>query len=150
MDGKTVRLAKGNTSPFDPLCDGVAISWKTEGAFMQKSEKRQRTKIINFRVLPEEFNLFQQRCQASGISKSDYFRQKCLEGKPLRKRKVPNTDTAALLHLLGQIGRLGNNLNQIAKETNMGYTPINRDIEIELKELARLRNEIRKALNHDY
>ena len=115
---------------------------------MQKSEKRQRTKIINFRVLPEELNLFQQRCQASGLSKSDYFRQTCLDSKPLRKRKAPTTDTAALLHLLGQIGRLGNNLNQIAKAQNMGYLSTHGELNEALTELKSLRLQIRKALGY--
>ena len=115
---------------------------------MQKSEKRQRAKIINFRVLPEEFDLFHDRCQASGLSKSDYFRQTCLDSKPLRKRKAPTTDTAALLHLLGQIGRLGNNLNQIAKAQNMGYISTNGELSEALSELKSLRLQIRKALGY--
>lgn len=115
---------------------------------MQKSEKRQRTKIINFRVLPEEFDLFHDRCQASGLSKSDYFRQKCLEGKPLRKRKAHGTDTTVILHLLGQIGRLGNNLNQIAKTQNMGYLSTHGELNDALIKLKSLRLQIRKALGY--
>lgn len=149
MDGKTVRLAKGNTSPFDPLEDGYAILLKSPiGILMKKSEVRQRTEIINFRVLPEERALFEDRCQNSGLSKADYFRMKCLEEKPLRKRKAPNVQTEILLKTLGQIGKVGSNLNQIAKDVNMGYLPINNELEIALNELKELRSKIRNAIGY--
>lgn len=115
---------------------------------MSKSENRQRTKHIVFRVTPEEKDGFELRCQSSGLSKSDYFRKKCLEEKALRKRKAPTVETEVLLKTLAQIGKVGGNLNQIARELNMGYLPINGELETTLKEVRELRTEIRKALGY--
>tara|TARA_R110000796_G_scaffold159169_3_gene275846 strand:- start:104528 stop:104881 length:354 start_codon:yes stop_codon:yes gene_type:complete len=115
---------------------------------MSKSEKRQRTQYIIFRATPEERECFDDRCQSSGLSKADYFRRKCLEEKPLRKRKAPTVEMEILLKALGKLGKVGGNLNQIAKAQNMGYLPINGELETTLKEVRELRTEIRKALGY--
>ncbi|OEK03277.1 hypothetical protein BFP97_17865 [Roseivirga sp. 4D4] len=145
---KPSDLQRGILPRLIPCVMAMPSVGKAERALMQKSEKRQRTKIINFRVLPEEFNLFQQRCQASGLSKSDYFRKKCLEEKALRKRKAPNVEIEVLLKTLAQIGKVGGNLNQIARELNMGYLPITDELQLTLHHIRQLRLEIRKALGY--
>ena len=53
-----------------------------------------------------------------------------------------------LLKALGKLGKVGGNLNQIAKAQNMGYLPINGELETTLKEVRELRTEIRKALGY--
>jgi len=115
---------------------------------MSKSESRQRNDRVIFRLTAEEKVRFEKFCQASGLSKSDYFRKKCLEEKALRKRKTPNIETETLLKTLAQIGKVGGNLNQIARELNMGYLPITDELQLTLNQIRQLRLEIRKALGY--
>ncbi len=117
---------------------------------MKKSEVRQRTLIINFRVLPEERDVFEDRCQASGLSKSDYFRKKCLDEAPLRKRKALPVDVELLTRYLGQVGRIGNNLNQVAKGMNQGFLPSANELNETVQDIKELRAVIRKALGYDH
>ena len=117
---------------------------------MSKSEKRQRTERVIFRLTSEERRDFEERCLASGISKSDMFRKCCLDAKPLRKRKSRSVDGQILLKSLGQLGKVGSNLNQITKTYNMGYLPANDDLNQTLVELRETMTEIRKAVGYDH
>ena len=151
MGGMTARLAKGKCFPrLIPLIDGNAINGKPFRGSMSKSENRQRTERVIFRLTSEERKNFEMRCQSSGVSKSDYFRQCCLESKPLRKRKSPSVEVQALLKLIGQLGKTGSNLNQIAKAYNLGYLQANDELDIALIEHRELLSKVRKILSYDY
>ncbi len=144
-------LAKGKYFPrLIPLIDGYAISGNPEVVKMSSSEKRHRNERVIFRLTSEERSDFEDRCQASGVSKSDYFRKQCLQNAPLRKRKSLNVDRQVLIACLGQLGKTGSNLNQIAKEYNMGYLPSNDELDIALVELRKTLLQIRKSLGYDY
>ena len=43
--------------------------------------KRTRSAILNFRMLPEEKTLIENRIELSGLSKQDFFTQSCLHQK---------------------------------------------------------------------
>lgn len=113
-----------------------------------KEANRSRSVRVFVRLHPDEKKEFEARCKSCGLTQADYFRKKCLEEKALRKRKAPTVETEVLLKTLAQIGKVGGNLNQIARELNMGYLPINGELETTLKEVRELRTEIRKALGY--
>ena len=113
-----------------------------------KEANRSKSVRVFVRLHPEEKKKFETMCENSGLTQSDYFRMKCLEGKPLRKRKAPSVELEAFLKALGKLGKLGGNINQIAKEINMGYLPINNELEIALNEVKQLRAEFRKAMGY--
>ncbi|GAB5527500.1 MAG: hypothetical protein Roseis2KO_53720 [Roseivirga sp.] len=115
-----------------------------------KDKNRSRSARVFVRLLPEEKQAFEKRCLESGLSQADYFRQKCLNGKPIRKRKNLNVEALELTRCLAQLGKIGSNLNQMAKETNMGYLPTNDELDIALVEHRQLMAKIRKALGYDY
>ena len=115
-----------------------------------KDKNRSRSARVFVRLLPEEKQAFEKRCLESGLSQADYFRQKCLNNSPLRKRKNLTIDAQELTKCLAQLGKIGSNMNQIAKETNMGYLPTNDELDIALVEHRQLMVKIRKALGYDH
>lgn len=66
---------------------------------------------------------------------------------PARRRSTQNAvDTDTLRRLLGQIGRIGSNLNQLARSANRGRPVFEQDIREELNELRVIHAAILNAL----
>lgn len=112
----------------------------------KKPERKTRTVRVFIRLLPEEKNLFEHMCQIAGVTQADYFRIRCLDQKPLRKRRRPDLDTKALCRLLSEFGRIGNNLNQMARKANSGYVPANDNLVQLQAQVKAMRQELHAAL----
>ena len=86
------------------------------------SETRQRTMQTKIRWLPEEFNTAAAKARASGYSFAAYIRAAATgDAGPRAQRALP-VDAELLKEVLNQLGRYGNNLNQIAHQLN-AYGP---------------------------
>ena len=111
----------------------------------KRSEKRKRTELIQIRMTKEEKAAYLLRCKNAGLTSADYFRKSALKAKPLQ----PTIDTGVLVKLLASWGKMGNNLNQMAKHFNSG-NPTDQALGKELVEkVEAIRLEIRQALGHD-
>lgn len=83
-----------------------------------------------------------------------YIRERLLAAPPRRSRMTP-ADREALLKLLGTLGqsRIANNLNQLAKQANLGTLPVTPDTEAELSaavaDIAAMRQVLVHALGLD-
>ncbi len=92
--------------------------------------------------------------QASGAPLGAYIRERLLSEPPRRSRLTP-ADRQALLQVLGTLGqsRIANNLNQLAKQANLGTLPVTPDTEAELSsaaaDIAAMRDMLVKALGLD-
>jgi hypothetical protein len=82
---------------------------------MSRSKKRKRTEIIHARVTQAEKADVAAKAKAAG-GISALFRTAVLGYKP-PKSKV---DTQAVAKLLAELGKIGSNVNQIAKHLNAG------------------------------
>ena len=80
------------------------------------SEKRQRTTIVTMRISPQEAVAIRQLAQKHGETVSGLMRSALLHNRP----RVPRVDLQALARLLGQLGKIGSNINQIAYHLNAG------------------------------
>lgn len=113
-----------------------------------KSEKRQRTDRLFVRLTPEEKAAFLARADKSGMA-SGAFARAALTGSagPRAQKKVP-ADAVALRQVLGQLGKVGSNLNQIARYLHTGGSPttVLPDIREALAENARIRDLLYAAL----
>ncbi|MEM6829746.1 MAG: plasmid mobilization relaxosome protein MobC [Bacteroidota bacterium] len=90
----------------------------------KKSEKRQRNNLKSFRLSDEELAAFLSNCEAANLSGGDLFRTKCCGQKPLHARRQRGEEEKLLAKILGQLGKYGNNLNQIAYALNIAkYKP---------------------------
>ena len=90
---------------------------------IQKDGPPRKTQFIKFRVTPEEKRELEIMCEILHVSMSTLLRR-CLRTKPIKQTIVVTGDgedaLSILSDLLGQCGRIGSNLNQLARHFNSG------------------------------
>lgn len=85
------------------------------------SETRKRTELIVVRLLPDERSAMERAAETSECGVSTWAREALTRAA---KRKVPprrrrtNIDAKLLADVVGQLGRIGSNVNQVAKVAN--------------------------------
>ncbi len=109
---------------------------------MAGSDKRRRGKIIASRCLDDEFNIIAAKADRAGLSIGAYGRAAMLGDAGPRAQRRPPADHVALRQLLGHVGRIGNNINQIARTLNTGGEVS----QPELQEALTAYLDIRKAI----
>jgi hypothetical protein len=111
------------------------------------SDKRQRNKRINFRVFDDEFNKIAAKADRSGLTLGAFMRAAALDGDSgPRAQRRPPADHKALRQILGEIGRIGNNINQMARALNSGDKLSRSDMEEALRACLDIRKKIYEAL----
>lgn len=111
------------------------------------SDKRQRNRIIPVRVSDEEGARIDEKADAAGLPAAAFMRAAALGDAGPRARRRPPADHVALRQLLGQLGRVGNNLNQIARALNSGEDHDAAELREALRGCLDARNAILTALN---
>jgi len=111
-----------------------------------KSEKRQRTETLYARVTPEEKAAVIDRADKAGMAVAAFMRAAALGNAGPRAQRRPPVDHVALRQLLGELGRVGNNINQIAKTVNAGEAPDVPELREALQAYLQLRDSIFDAL----
>ncbi len=111
-----------------------------------KSEKRQRTETIYARVTPEEKAAVIDRADKAGMAVAAFMRAVALGNAGPRAQRRPPVDHVALRQLLGELGRVGNNINQIARTMNAGEAPDVPELREALQAYLQLRDSIFDAL----
>ena len=90
---------------------------------IQKNGPPRKTQFIKFRVTPEEKRDLEIMCEILHVNMSTLLRR-CLRTKPIKQTIVVTgggEDALSILSdLLGQCGRIGSNLNQLARHFNSG------------------------------
>lgn len=90
-------------------------------AAVSSSQTRQRGKILAARFADPEAAEIEAKARAAGVSVAGYLRESALEREtPGTQRAAPLPERQALAILLGQLGKAGSNLNQIARLGNRG------------------------------
>ena len=84
------------------------------------SEVRQRGGLIAFRVSESERAELEKKADRVGLTLGSYIRQCALSAPQTRAVRRPPIDQKILAQLLGQLGRVGGNIHQIAKHMNFG------------------------------
>lgn len=83
------------------------------------SNKRQRDKVTPIRWAEAEFNKVAAKASDAGLSFGAFMRALGLGEPGPRSQRIPPVQNELLLRLQGQLGRLNNNANQIARGINM-------------------------------
>ena len=96
---------------------------------------RKRTKEIKIRMTPDEHAHFLERVPED-MALAEWVRTVCLNGKPPRRKKVRKADSELLI----AIARIGNNMNQIAREVNTSRDSLN--VAKTLLELSIIREQL--------
>lgn len=113
----------------------------------KKSQKRQRSAQFKTPMTPQEYAEASALADAAGMTRAAWSRTKLLGTPgPRSQRRMP-ADAEALRQILGQLGRIGNNINQIAYNLNLRDRATDiPELREALKDYARIRNAIYEAL----
>lgn len=85
---------------------------------MAETKKRFRSKQLLIRLFDEEMNILKAKSESQGISMSDYVREVILYGevKTTKQNILSDENFSKLLY---ELNRIGNNINQIAYNSNL-------------------------------
>lgn len=113
------------------------------------SETRVRNQHLTIRLSPEERAAINQAADRSGLTPGSYARQAVLGAPAPRQVRRPPVERRELARLLGELGHIGSNLNQIARVANIrdDVDPVRLDAM--LAELTAVRAAILRALGRD-
>lgn len=78
-------------------------------------KNRIRTKLFQLRLLDEEMEMLNEKSSNVGMSKTEYIRNLILFGYVKNNQKM---DNESLQKFLYEMNRIGNNINQIAYNSN--------------------------------
>ena len=106
-------------------------------------KKKEAMTRMEMRISKEDKALIEQKAKKAGITTSEFIRRSALG------RRLPNYgDTTILQEYSMQLGKIGSNLNQIAKHLNSGvsYYSVYSDVKEAVKELLDLKFKILPTL----
>jgi hypothetical protein len=106
-----------------------------------------QTHVVHIRCTPAKHAAYDAAAARAGISISEYFRTMA-DGKPgPRAIPRPPIERAELARLLGELGKLGSNVNQMARAMNTtGDLPERDDLAAARAAIEEMRGAVMKAL----
>lgn len=116
------------------------------------SETRKRTRSLTVRFNEQEAAALRSMADRTGRSVGAVVRAAVLNIPPPPAARRPSVDHKAVAQLLGQLGKIGSNLNQIAKHANAGRSITDgttASIDAALRDLAELRHACLRALGRE-
>jgi len=110
-----------------------------------------RTRLINLRCTLRERAAIRDRATAAGLSVGAYLRRLALGDAGPRAVRRPPAAQAELAVLIGHLGKVGSNINQLAHAYNgRGAVPGSAELRAIHGEVAQMRAALLKALGHDH
>lgn len=100
--------------------DEQPVRQEPTGTSRRKSETRQRTETLFARVTPEEKAAILARADRAGLASAAFIRAAVLGDAGPRARRRRPVEHTTLVQLLAALNRVGNNLNQLARNSNLG------------------------------
>ena len=113
------------------------------------SNRRKRNRAITTRFDDDEFAKVDGDADRAGLTPPSYIRDIALRQPSPRRVRRPVVERRELARLLGAVGHVGGNLNQIAHHLNAGMPAERRALWDALESLAEVREAILKALGRD-
>jgi len=110
------------------------------------SDKRQRGETVTVRLTKDERATLETLSSRSGMAAGAFMRAAAFGDAGPRARRRPTADHRTLRQLLGECGRIGNNINQIARRLNQGETVSLPEIREALAAYRQIRDAIFTAL----
>lgn len=74
---------------------------------------------INLRLTDTQYAIITEAAKQTNLSLSEYIRRQLMKGKVIAKYEIV-ADVPELKKLIGELGKIGSNLNQIAHHFNSG------------------------------
>ncbi len=110
------------------------------------SEKRQRSVQLSVRLTPDERAAVDEAAERAGLTVGSYARNTLLGAPTPRQVRRPPIERQELARLLGQVGYVGNNINQISRVLNGGGDLDYPSLNVALADLVVVRDAILSAL----
>lgn len=104
----------------------------------QKEMDMKREHRVTIRLTDIEFSIIENAAEQAEMSISEYMRTQTMEGNVTARFEIV-ADVDEIKKLIGEFGKIGSNLNQIARYFNQGGIIS-----------SEMRNEIRKSLRNIY
>src|SRR5208337_4397028 len=114
------------------------------------SDKRRRSHQSLIRWTDDEFTSITDKADKSGLAVAAFMRAAALGSPGPRAQRRPPADHKALRQILGELGRIGNNINQIARALNSGEKASLPDLQQALRAYVDIRNRIFDALGKNH
>lgn len=116
------------------------------GLYGQKGEVVMRNRIVRIRVSDAELAALKSLAVARGLSLSDLLRRAALCIR-MPARRFYQADAAVLVKTLGELGRIGGNLNQLTRRANAGkLAGHDADLATTLAGIDALRTRVREII----
>lgn len=77
------------------------------------------THHVNLRLTDTQYEIVSESARRSNLTLSEYIRRQLLKGKVIAKYEIV-ADVPELKRLIAEFGKIGSNLNQIARHFNSG------------------------------
>jgi hypothetical protein len=113
------------------------------------TEKRVRDRVLPIRLSAEERALVEVAADRAGLAVGSYARQILLGAPAPRQVRRPPIERRELARLLGELGKIGGNLNQLARAANSGELTFENEVTAVRTDLQVLRDAILKALGRE-
>jgi hypothetical protein len=110
------------------------------------TEKRVRNRHITVRLSADERSAVDAAAERAGLTPGSYARQLLLGAPAPRQVRRPPVERKELARLLAELGKIGGNLNQLAKAANSGVVVYSGEIDAAIDSLLEVRNAILAAL----
>ena len=110
------------------------------------TEKRVRRNHLSVRLSEDERAAVDAAADRAGLAVGSYARQALLGAPMPRQVRRPPVERKELARLLGELGHVGGNLNQLAKSANAGIVPYGVELEAALAGVKDVRDAILAAL----
>ena len=110
------------------------------------SDTRVKVRMVTTRYDPEDFERLQEAASRAGYTPASYQRLQSLAAPKTRSTRSAPVERVLLAKVLGQLGKIGGNINQIARHAHLGLA-VATDLQEELAALRGLRPLLMQALN---
>ena len=146
MSGRSTILISEGTADLECVTSLTCRKQKAKGGLCAKKKESElnHPHFVAVRLSDVELHLLDQSASALGISRSEYLR-KVLTEKEIQNRIEIVTDMESLRKLVSEYGKIGSNLNQIARYFNSGgerSLAIESEIHQCIAELFQLRKQV--------
>ena len=84
------------------------------------TDRRQRRRVISFRVTGDEYERIQGKADRAGVTVGTFVRDVLIDARAPRRVPRPPAAKAELARILGELGKIGSNVNQMAHKANIG------------------------------
>jgi len=84
------------------------------------TERRRKTYLVTSRYDADEFAELEAAASRAGVTRASYQRIQSLSNPKTRSTRRPPIEKEMLAQVLGHLGKMGSNLNQLARAANVG------------------------------